>query len=242
MNQKQLLQKKLRTAAFAAALPLGTSAAFAQVKIGDNPTTINSSAVLDLESTNKGFLPPRVTLQAVNDGATIANPATGLLVYNTNASAIDGVGIYINTGTPASPAWGKLEANTINTGGAANKMVYRGTTDPTRTVTGGILQFRFRLSGGTNLVEARLIKQPTQTISVIGQRIGWYGVVGGSASTIAINTSWSTADWDQWKQVDFMATATSHMYYLDVTGEEKFYRVSASIRYNDFNALLMETF
>ena len=34
---------------------------FSQVKVGENPSNINSSAVLEIESTNKGFLPPRMT-------------------------------------------------------------------------------------------------------------------------------------------------------------------------------------
>ncbi|MEY4456873.1 MAG: hypothetical protein RLY15_1137 [Bacteroidota bacterium] len=51
----------------------------AQTGIGT--TTPNASAKLDVFSTNKGFLPPRVSLIDVNDRATIPSPATGLLVY-----------------------------------------------------------------------------------------------------------------------------------------------------------------
>jgi hypothetical protein len=52
MSQKQLLLKRLRTAAFAAALLLGTSAVFAQVKVGSNPTTINANSNLEVEAAN----------------------------------------------------------------------------------------------------------------------------------------------------------------------------------------------
>jgi hypothetical protein len=54
---------------------------FAQTGIGT--TTPNASAKLDVYSTNKGFLPPRVTLTSTTDVSTISSPATGLLVYNT---------------------------------------------------------------------------------------------------------------------------------------------------------------
>ncbi len=54
--------------------------AFAQLKLGTNPNTLNSSALLEMESTDKGFLPVRMT--AAQRGA-IASPATGLLVYQT---------------------------------------------------------------------------------------------------------------------------------------------------------------
>ena len=52
----------------------------AQTGIGT--TTPNASAKLDVYSTNKGFLPPRVTLTSATDAATIVSPAEGLLIYN----------------------------------------------------------------------------------------------------------------------------------------------------------------
>ena len=52
----------------------------AQTGIGT--TTPNASAKLDVYATNKGFLPPRVTLTSATDATTIAYPAEGLLVYN----------------------------------------------------------------------------------------------------------------------------------------------------------------
>jgi len=53
----------------------------AQTGIGT--TSPDASAKLEVNSSNKGFLPPRVTLTSQTDNTTIANPATGLLVYNT---------------------------------------------------------------------------------------------------------------------------------------------------------------
>lgn len=59
----------------------------AQTGIGT--TTPNASAKLEVASTNKGFLPPRVALTATNTFAPItgtASSATGLLVYNTETA------------------------------------------------------------------------------------------------------------------------------------------------------------
>ena len=53
----------------------------AQTGIGT--TTPDASAKLEVNATNKGFLPPRVTLTSGTDNTTIPSPATGLLVYNT---------------------------------------------------------------------------------------------------------------------------------------------------------------
>ena len=52
----------------------------AQTGIGT--TTPHASAKLEVSATNKGFLPPRVTLTSATDATTIAYPAEGLLVYN----------------------------------------------------------------------------------------------------------------------------------------------------------------
>ncbi len=54
---------------------------FAQIGIGTNAPA--ESAQLDVSSSNKGFLPPRVALTATNVAAPVINPATGLLIFNT---------------------------------------------------------------------------------------------------------------------------------------------------------------
>ncbi len=52
MKTKQLFSKTLCTALFAGALFLGSSAVFAQVKIGTNPTVIGTNSNLEVESSN----------------------------------------------------------------------------------------------------------------------------------------------------------------------------------------------
>lgn len=76
---------------------------------GNNP---DISAMLDIVSSDKGLLIPRVSLTSITDNTTITSPATSLLVFNTNESLTgnnaDGAGYYYNAGTPASPSWTKL--------------------------------------------------------------------------------------------------------------------------------------
>ena len=80
-----------------------SSAAFAQTGIGT--TTPDASAKLEVNATNKGFLPPRVTLTSGTDNTTIPSPATGLLVYNTGNNAGLAAGYYFwNGGTWATIA------------------------------------------------------------------------------------------------------------------------------------------
>jgi hypothetical protein len=66
----------------------------AQTGIGT--TTPNASAKLDVYSTNKGFLPPRVTLTSVTDASTIPSPAVGLLVYNVGSVGLQAGYYYWN--------------------------------------------------------------------------------------------------------------------------------------------------
>ena len=73
----------------------------AQMVIGGS--TPNPSALLDLQSTSKGFLPPRMTT-AQRDA--IALPATGLIVYNTDLGDLQ-----VNLGTPSAPSWRRLTAS-----------------------------------------------------------------------------------------------------------------------------------
>ena len=66
----------------------------AQTGIGTS--TPNASAKLDVYSTNKGFLPPRVILTSTTDATTIASPAEGLLVYNLGSVGLQSGYYYWN--------------------------------------------------------------------------------------------------------------------------------------------------
>jgi hypothetical protein len=72
------------------------SAQLAQ-KIGDEPFKLNASAVLELQSVNKGFLPPRMTT-AERDG--IYKPAKGLTIFNVSIN-----GLEVNAGSLDTPVW-----------------------------------------------------------------------------------------------------------------------------------------
>lgn len=58
----------------------------AQVKIGDNPGTIDAASILELEDTGRGLLVSRMTT-AQRDA--IISPPDGLQVYNTTTKTID---------------------------------------------------------------------------------------------------------------------------------------------------------
>ena len=60
-------------------------ATYAQVGINDDGSSPDASAMLDVKSTDKGFLPPRMS---TSDRDNIAGPTAGLVIYNTTTSTL----------------------------------------------------------------------------------------------------------------------------------------------------------
>ncbi len=118
-------------------LLLVTSVTFAQIGVGTSSP--NASAMLDVTSTSKGFLQPRVALTGTTDTATIASPATGLMVFNT-ATAGSGAaavtpGVYYHNGT----AWQRV----------ANQAELAAATASTTTFVNGSLGSIYVFNGGS---------------------------------------------------------------------------------------------
>lgn len=97
------------------------------IAINGDGSAPDVSAMLDVKSTTKGLLIPRMT---ASERGAIANPATGLLVYQLNGTT----GFYYNAGTPVAPDWLLIPSNltagwslTGNTG--TNPSHFIGTTD-----------------------------------------------------------------------------------------------------------------
>lgn len=90
---------------------LFSASIFAQTGIGT--TTPNASAKLDVYATNKGFLPPRVTLTSATDATTIASPAEGLLVYNLGSVGLQAGYYYWNGANWATIATASSAGNGV---------------------------------------------------------------------------------------------------------------------------------
>jgi len=67
--------------------------------VGINIETPDDSAVLHINANDRGVMIPRVALQGCSDRVTILDPATSLLVFNTNASDSLRVGYAYFNGT-----------------------------------------------------------------------------------------------------------------------------------------------
>jgi acetyltransferase-like isoleucine patch superfamily enzyme len=93
---------------------------FLHAQTGIGTTTPNASAKLDVYSTNKGFLPPRVTLTSVTDATTISSPAEGLLVYNLGSVGLQAGYYYWNGANWATIATATSAGNGVTASNMVN--------------------------------------------------------------------------------------------------------------------------
>lgn len=101
MNRNNLLLISL--------LVLLTLPAFPQLKVTDNNNmTINSNAILDLESDSLGLLPPRIALDDLGSPDPLIPPVTpGMLVYSSGGSISDGFYFWDGSGWVSLSAAGE---------------------------------------------------------------------------------------------------------------------------------------
>jgi trimeric autotransporter adhesin len=104
----------------------------AQVGIGVSDPA--PSAMLDITSSNKGLLIPRIALASITDVATIPSPANGLLIWNNGLGAVSAAGFYFwnnskwnqvattSTAPPSSGSWSTSGNNVGNYGGASTNV------------------------------------------------------------------------------------------------------------------------
>ncbi len=95
---------------------------FAQVKalrIGDSPSSMSPSAALEIASTNKGLLPPRMTNTQMT---TITTPVDGLIVFCTDCAPI---GMYLRS----EGVWSNLRNTETTEATSATKGIIQLTGD-----------------------------------------------------------------------------------------------------------------
>lgn len=127
------MKRKFLTILAAILIAAGTQA---QVKVGDNPTTIDANSVLEIESTNKGLLMPRLALTSVNNASPLNAFVAGMVVYNTATAGVSPnnvtPGVYYCDGTKWQRIINATTDQTVDVSGLT-----AGLTSP-NNFTGGI--------------------------------------------------------------------------------------------------------
>jgi hypothetical protein len=108
-NKTVLKNKNLNTVfkiALVIVLAMINSIVFAQVKVSATPSLANPDAILEIESSNKGLLLPRLALVSTTLPAPLNNFVKGMLVYDTVSVNDVTPGMYYSDGTK----WVKMNA------------------------------------------------------------------------------------------------------------------------------------
>lgn len=138
------MKKLFFTFAAIAALSMMAFHANAQVKIGNNPNTINAGSILELESDSLGVLFPRVNIQDLATWAPLKGDSIeGTTVYNKNTTT--GKGFYFWDNTKWVKMSGMSENNWSLGGNKLTDKAFIGTTNDARDI---IFRFnRYRAAG-----------------------------------------------------------------------------------------------
>jgi hypothetical protein len=153
------------------------------IEINANGATANASAVLDLKSTTKGFLLPRMTNAQM---LAIPSPAQGLLAFCTDCSTNGDYYFYKGT------AWVALGSTTVSVSTTVGA-VSDNADEKGATITNGVLNL-----APANATNPGIVTKTAQTIA--GVKTFSNGIVGnvtgnvtGNASTATTATSATTA-------------------------------------------------
>jgi hypothetical protein len=109
--KNRINMKTLKTLLIAIAI-LASYTLMAQVAVTTDGSSADPSAMLEVKSTDKGMLIPRVALTGTTDVTTISSPATSLLVYNTATAGDVTPGFYYWNGTAWTPMAGSSSSGT----------------------------------------------------------------------------------------------------------------------------------
>lgn len=182
-----------------------------KAQTGIGTTTPDASAKLEVSSTNKGFLPPRVALTSTNSASPITSPANGLMVFNTATSGVSPSNVL-----PGYYYWDAIGQQWVSlsttVGNVMNQAIYRSTANTsTNTSITWANRFNnmaagdlvvtnnqeFQLSNGFYKIEWGLPYQNSATYNQMQLQefsSGAWGAFGGSASFASVanggDTNW----------------------------------------------------
>ncbi len=159
----------------------------AQGNVGIGTNTPDNSAVLDITSTDKGLLMPRVSLSNVATFGLANNTSTaGMVIYNTNASTTGGagVGFYYWTGS----VWTKVVAGTTATlnngqiwiGNASNAPAPQTMSGDATISNAGVLDLNTGAVETSEIADAAVTTVKIADNAVEGNKINITGNTNGS--------------------------------------------------------------
>jgi hypothetical protein len=179
---------------FTGLILLVTNALFSQVAINSDDSAPDNSAMLDVKSTNKGLLPPRVALTEINSSVPVTSPAVGLFIYNTAFAGTSPnnviPGYYCWNGTrwiPVLPPQGSTVGDILRWDGTKWSCLAPGNNGKALVVSSGLPAWR-KYSLGVPLLLTYLASSITATTALSGGN-----VCDGGAVVTERGMCWSTS-------------------------------------------------
>ena len=172
----------------------------AQVKIGDNPTTIGASSLLELESTNKGVVLPRVA-----NTAAITTPVNGMMIYDisSNCAKVYENGVWSVCLSSTGAAQPTLVVDATQSGFSTEDFIMGIANVATNTYSVRIVNNSFYSTtlsfakedlvlGGSNAnLTVSAVSQPSATLNAGGSVIITYTIAGTPSTTGDLTAAWS---------------------------------------------------
>ncbi|MBL7749251.1 MAG: hypothetical protein JNM19_17565 [Chitinophagaceae bacterium] len=162
------MKRKFLTWLTAMTLAVATNA---QVKVGDNPTALDPNAVLEMESTTKGMMLPRMTA-AQRDA--IASPSNSMLIFNTTENCI-------NVYNGAVGSWKSLCGDEAS--GSAEFTADCSSLLVTGTYTTGVA-----LNPSNNFLTVNVDVSTLGTYNILASSAGMYFAASGAFTTLGTQT------------------------------------------------------
>ncbi|MET3535101.1 hypothetical protein [Chryseobacterium limigenitum] len=164
---------------------------FAYGQVGIGTSSPKNSAMLEINSNNKGLLIPSIALNSSTDATTIASPATGLLVWNNGTGGLTTAGFYFWNNTQ----WNLISSasgNSINNGNNGTNSFSGWNT--TGTNVGNYSAGNTPLSLGTSTLDDLIFKVNSSTMGRLGTNnsISFGAAASAAQNGIALGNSSSS--------------------------------------------------
>jgi len=183
---------------------------------GTENRAYNTDALIDMQSTSRGLLLPRVELTSTAATAPLATHTAGMVVYNTVSAGSGGTavspGYYYNDGTQwvkigaaaAISAWGQYgnagtnpTTNWIGTNDAADFVTKTNGTERLRVTNGGklLVGTSTSLTGGTNAIMQINNGSTNGALQIVDGTQGAGKILTSDANGLATWTDGSSTAW-----------------------------------------------
>ncbi|WP_460220139.1 autotransporter outer membrane beta-barrel domain-containing protein [Psychroserpens sp. MEBiC05023] len=204
---------------------LNLTSIHAQVGIGT--TTPDATSILDINANDKGVLVPRINLVDVTNLTTpINSPATGLLIWNTNAivSGGNGTGFYFFNGAQ----WTPLTQVAMED----HDFYEEGTTNAPDDINNDIYTFGNVAIGKNNAVFNIDIVENANTRTINLDNTTTSGVISGIFNTVSGNMTTAEQQRGLYNLIAGTGNNTKTGVYNNITGSG-----SSSNRHGTYNSL-----